>query len=49
MPKGVLTIGLNSVDPKHYGGRSGDLECLRGRRGRHGCHSNHEILSKPHK
>lgn len=26
MPKGVaLTIGLNSVDPKHYGGWSGDL------------------------
>ncbi|HMK50061.1 MAG TPA: caspase family protein [Thermodesulfovibrionales bacterium] len=26
MPKGLaLTIGLNSVDPKHYGGWSGDL------------------------
>ena len=26
MPKGIaLTIGLNSVDPKHYGGWSGDL------------------------
>lgn len=26
MPKGMaLTIGLNSVDPKHYGGWSGDL------------------------
>lgn len=26
MPKGIaLTVGLNSVDPKHYGGWSGDL------------------------
>jgi hypothetical protein len=26
MPKGLaLTLGLNSVDPTHYGGWSGDL------------------------
>ena len=31
-----IHVGLNAVDPQHYGGWSGDLRRLRVRRQRHG-------------